>query len=298
MKPEGLWVKAQISNSDNPLIACVRDLVSEGILKTFSIGFEPKKEQNVDGTNVISEWRLNEISIVTLPCNIDAEFALTKQLSNKSYEEMRDMVKKAVTPVVDPALAPDENKPPVDPAQPNKPDPTCPPNMDEMKGKLEDCMAEKIPVLIKEGKDHQQAIAIAMSMCTAEGKCSVELMTPEMFAKADELAKACATDPKAPDTAKAAGDTITTPIHQPSNDPTDFGNPFMEVLKTGIALLGRIAEQLKSIEMVLVKQGTEDINEETDPNAQPTQPAQPSEAMKRILEIQRKMSDTIKELQL
>jgi HK97 family phage prohead protease len=74
---KGVWVKAQISSSDTPDIKKVRDLINDGILKTFSIGFDPiHSQKNQDGVTVIDEWELQEISVVTLPCNIDSEFSL------------------------------------------------------------------------------------------------------------------------------------------------------------------------------------------------------------------------------
>jgi HK97 family phage prohead protease len=79
MSDAGMWVKAQLSNSSNELVQYVRDLVQEGILKTFSIGFDAKNEQKKEGVNVIDAWEMLELSVVTLPCNIDSEFSLTKR---------------------------------------------------------------------------------------------------------------------------------------------------------------------------------------------------------------------------
>lgn len=309
--PQGLWVKGEMSKSSDALISCVRDLVAEGILKTFSIGFDPIKEVEKNGVNEITEWRLNEISIVTLPCNVDAEFALTKQLSNKSYEEIKAMVTKAVTDGNKPEDEPAGENPPTDKPVDNPP-PPAEPDEDEIKkkkGVMEDCISEKIPKLISEGKPQAQAVAIAMSMCSAEGKCSVELMTPEFFAKAEEIAKACApsTDPKKPDE-KAAPENITVPVSQPSNDPTNFGNPFMEVAKTGIALLGMISEQLKAVNATLIAQGkieNENENNTTTPppatqppTQQPGQNEEEQKAHAAILAIQKRISNTVKELNL
>jgi HK97 family phage prohead protease len=79
MSDAGMWVKAQLSNSSNELVQYVRDLVQEGILKTFSIGFDAKNEQKKEGVNVIDAWEMLELSVVTLPCNIDSEFSLSKR---------------------------------------------------------------------------------------------------------------------------------------------------------------------------------------------------------------------------
>jgi HK97 family phage prohead protease len=76
---KGIRVKAKLSNSTVEAVTWVRDLVKEGILKTFSIGFDVFNEsKNSLGFNEISDWQLNEFSIVTLPMNTAAEFSLAK----------------------------------------------------------------------------------------------------------------------------------------------------------------------------------------------------------------------------
>lgn len=79
---QGLWIKAKISNSKDPTISMVRDLVNEGMLNAFSVGFEAKDEQkNTDGVNEITNAELYECSIVTLPMNQDSVFDVsTKSL--------------------------------------------------------------------------------------------------------------------------------------------------------------------------------------------------------------------------
>lgn len=82
----GLWVKCQISKSADPTISMVRDLVEEGILNSFSVGFESKQAQkNSEGINEIKEAELYEVSIVSIPMNQDSSFSLT----SKSYKEAR-----------------------------------------------------------------------------------------------------------------------------------------------------------------------------------------------------------------
>ena len=75
---QGLWVKVTLSNSDVPKIKAIRDLVIEGILKTFSVGFDPGDERrDANGVNVVGYAKLLEISIVTLPMNKDSTFSLS-----------------------------------------------------------------------------------------------------------------------------------------------------------------------------------------------------------------------------
>lgn len=82
----GLWVKCQISKSADPTISMVRDLVEEGILNSFSVGFDAKeKVKNSEGINEISDSELYEVSIVSIPMNQDSSFSL----SSKSYQEAR-----------------------------------------------------------------------------------------------------------------------------------------------------------------------------------------------------------------
>lgn len=84
----GLWVKGKISKSKDPLVSYVRDLVSEGILSTFSVGFDGKDEQKDEqGAVDIKSAELFEVSIVTLPMNQDSSFGV----SMKSLSEAKNV---------------------------------------------------------------------------------------------------------------------------------------------------------------------------------------------------------------
>jgi len=83
---EGLFTKIQISSSKSEKISAVRDLVEEGILKTFSVGFDPKEsEKSADNPDVviIKKAELIETSIVPIPMNQDSTFSLLKK--RKAY---------------------------------------------------------------------------------------------------------------------------------------------------------------------------------------------------------------------
>lgn len=85
----GLWIKAKISKSKDPEISRIRDLIEEGILSAFSVGFDAEDEQkNTEGVNEIRKAQLYEVSIVTLPMNQDSLFTISaKSLAGLSREE-------------------------------------------------------------------------------------------------------------------------------------------------------------------------------------------------------------------
>jgi len=93
---DGLFVKAKMSSSDHPEISRVRDLVKDGVLKAFSVGFDPKEmgEEEVNGkkVNVIKSAELLEISIVSLPMAERSLFNVTaKDLADLPYEMAKQL---------------------------------------------------------------------------------------------------------------------------------------------------------------------------------------------------------------
>ena len=92
-RPEGLYIKIQLSNSKSEKISAIRDLVDEGILKTFSVGFDPKEsEKSADNPDVtvIKSAELIETSIVPIPMNQDSTFSVLK----KKFNPRTDLAKK------------------------------------------------------------------------------------------------------------------------------------------------------------------------------------------------------------
>jgi len=91
---EGLYIKARISKSKDPMVSYVRDMIKEGILNAFSVGFDARNEaKNTDGINEIKTAELYEVSVVSLPMNQDSIFTLTsKDLKVKTYQEARAIV--------------------------------------------------------------------------------------------------------------------------------------------------------------------------------------------------------------
>ena len=76
---QGLYVEIEISNAAD--VEEVKTKIAEGILKTFSIGYnevEADFDQNT-GVNVVKKLELLEISVVTIPCNPKAKFTVDVQ---------------------------------------------------------------------------------------------------------------------------------------------------------------------------------------------------------------------------
>lgn len=330
----GLWVKAVISNSADTIVSYVRDLVKEGILKTFSIGFEPKEENynRSEGYNEILKWRLNEISIVTLPANIDAEFSLAKSLGEaKDYAEARALVLKAledqkssetepkITDTTEGAkeVCPDCGK---DPCECNKPsenegdteDSTEPPNAEDEEAKkkagFQECVSAKIPKLVEEGKPEEQAVAIAMSMCREEGKCDISYMSSEMFDFAMEVAKGCkkpkkdegtenSSEPAAEGTKNLGEGQVPPPAApvQTGDSPMDFGSPYIQLAQSQLAMMGKISTQLETIAKLLEKDvEVVENNNGSNPSLPPENGEASAKGLAKIAEIHGRIEAMVK----
>jgi len=86
---DGLWIKVKISNSKNPEIQRVRDLIEEEILKTFSVGIDVQSEEEIDGVLILKGVNLLETSIVSIPMNQESFFEVSKKmLKEKSTREL------------------------------------------------------------------------------------------------------------------------------------------------------------------------------------------------------------------
>lgn len=75
-KDGGLYTEIEISNSKTEKITAVRDLIEEGILKTFSVGFDPKNVTSDGDVKLITDAELLEISVVPIPMNQDSTFSI------------------------------------------------------------------------------------------------------------------------------------------------------------------------------------------------------------------------------
>lgn len=78
---KGLQIKGVISKSAGD----VYNLVKEGVLSTFSVGFlikDAEYDKQVDGL-VVKDAELLEVSVVSVPCNQDATFSVAKSFDNQ-----------------------------------------------------------------------------------------------------------------------------------------------------------------------------------------------------------------------
>ena len=102
----GLYIKAKVSESKTEKITAVRDLIEEGILKTFSVGFRPIGEpEKSDGGIVIKSAELIECSVVPVPMNQDSVFSVSQRSFKssmaddwfRSYAKVHDLYKRGAT---------------------------------------------------------------------------------------------------------------------------------------------------------------------------------------------------------
>tara|TARA_R110002020_G_scaffold197064_1_gene398108 strand:- start:3534 stop:4193 length:660 start_codon:yes stop_codon:yes gene_type:complete len=89
---KGLFIEAKIS--DSSLGKDVKTMVSEGILKEFSVGFIPIKEDLQKDVNYIKEIKLFEFSLVTLAANPLAK--VTEYKGTKSVDNLMDEFDKLI----------------------------------------------------------------------------------------------------------------------------------------------------------------------------------------------------------
>ena len=87
--PDGLELECKISKSAPANIA---ELVKDGVLGAFSVGFRVKDADYIKETDglMIKDAELFEVSVVSVPCNQSATFSLAKSFdSDKEYEEFK-----------------------------------------------------------------------------------------------------------------------------------------------------------------------------------------------------------------
>lgn len=101
----GLMVEGEVSAADLQIYSLVRDEV----LKTFSVGFYIKDAEWDDMTEtfIIKDLELLEISVVSVPCNQDSTFSLSKSVNHNDFMELRKSFVKSsqVQPVEQPELS-------------------------------------------------------------------------------------------------------------------------------------------------------------------------------------------------
>ena len=83
----GLKIKARISKAAGN----VYQLIKDGVLSTFSVGFMIK-DANYDpksDTFYITDLELTEISVVAVPCNQDSTFSVAKSIDDNNFESFK-----------------------------------------------------------------------------------------------------------------------------------------------------------------------------------------------------------------
>ena len=82
-RDEGLYVKARVSGVNESKVSYIRELVLDGVLKAFSIRYDVEDysksfmdDPENEGGTLIKYWELQELSIVTIPCQQDSLFSI------------------------------------------------------------------------------------------------------------------------------------------------------------------------------------------------------------------------------
>ena len=99
----GLHITASISKAAGD----VYNLIKEGILRTFSVGFRVKDADYDSATDifVIKDLELYEISVVSVPASPGSTFNVKKSLSDEELREFKKEFKKEKAPKVEPIRA-------------------------------------------------------------------------------------------------------------------------------------------------------------------------------------------------
>ena len=95
----GLELKAKISKSAKVPSGAVADLVKDGVLGAFSVGFRVKDADYISETDglKIKDAELFEVSVVSVPCNQAATFSLAKSFDSMAeYEDFKKQFKNSV----------------------------------------------------------------------------------------------------------------------------------------------------------------------------------------------------------
>lgn len=71
---KGLWLRVRMTSSKGEVLRNIVDLVREGSLVAFSVGFDPIESHRDGDANVITKAELYEVSIVAVPMNQESLF--------------------------------------------------------------------------------------------------------------------------------------------------------------------------------------------------------------------------------
>lgn len=88
----GLEITAKISKGAGR----VGDLIKDGVLRTFSVGFAIK-DADYDAktdTYFITDVELHEVSVVSVPCNQDSTFSVAKSMGTSDFLDLKKTLTK------------------------------------------------------------------------------------------------------------------------------------------------------------------------------------------------------------
>lgn len=163
VEPMGLRIKAKISKGAGE----VYDLIKDGVLRTFSVGFRIK-DANYDSetdTFYITEVELTEISVVSVPCNQDSVFTISKSLKDSLRKQFSTEEKEM----------PNENTP-------NKPELSI---QEQVAQELARQKAEADALAAKEAKEkaeREEAVKAAAQAARKEAEESAKALKEELIA--------------------------------------------------------------------------------------------------------------------
>ena len=153
---------------------------------------------------------------------------------------------------------------------------------------VQDCVSEKIPKLIEEGKPQEQAVAIAISMCSKEKGCGEFAPSREMMAKWLEQCEKI----KQAEQGEAPKEGGALPNKEPEgmND-----NALLMLMKSQLEMLGAISVKLDKLADVMqsaMSKPEVEVETEAEPEAEMKEkkpeeeemPEEMKEQMKSILE--------------
>lgn len=172
------------------------------------------------------------------------------------------------------------------------------------KADFQDCVNSKLPALLEEGMEQDQAVAVAISKCQEEGKCqltpaSKSKVFAECFAaldtKSDTVLGPLGIEfVKAVDESTQSEQAPTTPIKtEPSEE--NFGSPFLEAAKQTNVLLGALINEFQKLSSKLdglSSQSSVDSTEDDKPKGQEDS-SETTEANAKVEEDAQKMLDSL-----
>lgn len=80
------------------------NLIKNGVLKTFSVGFRilDATWDDIDDVFMILDVELFEVSVVSVPCNQDSTFRVSKSMDGGDYLELRKQFVRPTEPTAEP----------------------------------------------------------------------------------------------------------------------------------------------------------------------------------------------------